>query len=172
MAERRGRYSLRKRAAALLFCLVLPLAGAPRAGVYVTETSGIRWNDVGGIRWNDVGGIRWNDVGGLRWNDVGGIRWNDVGGLLFTDASGIRWNDVGGIRWNDVGGLAFNDALASGERSIDLEMLNILSTLPDTSTVNVIITYRSYPCAADLMKLNMLGIPGGTIFRRLPMVVV
>src|SRR5437899_4991519 len=135
MAERRGRYSLRKRAAALLFCLSLPLASEPRAGIYVTETSGIRWNDVGGIRWNDVGGIRWNDVGGIRWNDVGGIRWNDVGGLLFTDASGIRWNDVGGID--------FAGALETGETSLDLELLNALSGLPDTSSINVIVTYRA-----------------------------
>ncbi|OLC53775.1 MAG: hypothetical protein AUH92_05275 [Acidobacteria bacterium 13_1_40CM_4_69_4] len=172
MAERRGRYSLRKRAAALLFCLVLPLAGAPRAGVYVTETSGIRWNDVGGIRWNDVGGIRWNDVGGLRWNDVGGIRWNDVGGLLFTDASGIRWNDVGGIRWNDVGGIDFAGALETGETSLDLDLLSALSGLPDTSSINVIVTYRATPALSDLNDLRALGIPGGTIFRRLPMVVV
>src|SRR5438093_7905095 len=168
MTGRRGHGSLAKFAAALLLALLLPLASAPRAGVYVTETSGIRWNDVGGIRWNDVGGIRWNDVGGIRWNDVGGIRWNDVGGILFTDASGIRWNDVGGIRWNDVGGIAFNDAIASGTRSVDLELLNLLSTLPDSSAINVIVTYRAYPTSADLLKLNILAIPGRTIFRRLP----
>jgi len=142
------------------------------AGGYVTETSGIRWNDVGGVRWNDVGGIRWNDVGGIRWNDVGGIRWNDVGGTLFTDASGIRWNDVGGIRWNDVGGLSFDDALATGLTSLDLELLNAVSFLPNTSSINVIVTYRSTPTTDDLLALNGIGIPGGTKFRRLPMVVV
>jgi len=142
------------------------------AGGYVTETSGIRWNDVGGVRWNDVGGIRWNDVGGIRWNDVGGIRWNDVGGTLFTDASGIRWNDVGGIRWNDVGGLSFDDALSTGLTSLGLDLLDAISFLPNTSSINVIVTYRSTPTTADLLALNGLGIPGGTRFRRLPMVVV
>src|SRR5437867_3005949 len=171
MAERRGQHSLARRTAAVLLCLVLPLASAPRAGVYVTETSGIRWNDVGGIRWNDVGGIRWNDVGGIRWNDVGGIRWNDVGGILFTDASGIRWNDVGGIRWNDVGGIDFSDAISTGLRSIDLELLNLLSGLPDTSSINVIVTYRSMPGLFDLNNLRSMGILGATIFRRLPKVV-
>src|SRR2546422_6137929 len=122
MTGRRGHGSLAKFAAALLLALLVPLGSAPGASVYVTETSGIRWNDVGGIRWNDVGGIRWNDVGGIRWNDVGGIRWNDVGGTLFTDASGIRWNDVGGID--------FADALSTGVRSVDLELLNALSGLP------------------------------------------
>ncbi len=154
-----------------LICLFL-LAGDAGAGGYVTETSGIRWNDVGGVRWNDVGGIRWNDVGGIRWNDVGGIRWNDVGGTLFTDASGVRWNDVGGIRWNDVGGLSFDDAMVTGLTSIDLELLDKLSFLPDTSSINVIVTYRSTPTAFDLAALNALGIVGGTRFRRLPMVVI
>jgi serine protease AprX len=163
---------LQARLAASAVALVLLFGSAPRAGVYVTETSGIRWNDVGGIRWNDVGGIRWNDVGGIRWNDVGGIRWNDVGGVLFTEASGIRWNDVGGIRWNDVGGLQLDDALATGRTSLDLELLSRFSALPDTSSINVIITYRSAPTASDLAQLNALGIPGGAIFRRLPMVVV
>jgi serine protease AprX len=156
-----------------LICLILAGgAGGIGAGGYVTETSGIRWNDVGGIRWNDVGGIRWNDVGGIRWNDVGGIRWNDVGGTLFTDASGVRWNDVGGIRWNDVGGISFDDAIATGLTSVDLELLDTLSFLPDTSSINVIVTYRTYPTALDLAALNALGILGGTRFRQLPMVVV
>src|SRR5882672_10265806 len=152
---------------------LIALSGGPAlAGPYVTETSGIRWNDVGGIRWNDVGGIRWNDVGGIRWNDVGGIRWNDVGGILFSDSSGLRWNDVGGIRWNDVGGLVFDTALTTGLTTLDPELLAVFSTLPDSSSINVIVTYRSAPTAADLANLTALGIPGGTIFRRLPMVVV
>ena len=155
-----------------LVSLLIAHLGALRAGAYVTETSGIRWNDVGGIRWNDVGGIRWNDVGGIRWNDVGGIRWNDVGETLFTEASGIRWNDVGGIRWNDVGGTTLDDALATGKTSVDLELLDQLSFLPDTSSINVIVTYRSTPDATDFATLNGLGILGGTVFRRLPMVVV
>src|SRR2546425_4464787 len=150
MTGGRGHDSVVKCAAALLLALLLPLGSAPGASVYVTDASGIRWNDVGGIRWNDVGGIRWNDVGGIRWNDVGGIRWNDVGGTLFTDASGIRWNDVGGIRWNDVGGIAFADALSTGVRSVDLEPLNAPSGLPDTPSINVIITYPSPPRLADL----------------------
>src|SRR5262245_7388322 len=158
---------------AVAMTLVVCLAqGGLRAEPYVAAPSGIRWNDVGGIRWNDVGGIRWNDVGGIRWNDVGGIRWNDVGGTLFTDASGIRWNDVGGIRWNDVGGIDFADAISTGLRSIDLELLNLLSDLPDTSSINVIVTYRSMPGLFDLNNLRSMGILGGTIFRRLPMVVV
>jgi serine protease AprX len=153
--------------------LILALLCAPAmAGPYVTETSGIRWNDVGGVRWNDVGGIRWNDVGGIRWNDVGGVRWNDVGGLLFSDASGVRWNDLGGIRWNDVGALLFSGALESGRADIDLDLLSRLSILPDTSALNVIVTYRAAPTAFDLLRLQALGIPGGTVFRRLPMVVI
>ena len=168
----------RRRAPAAVLILaqlasLMALSGGPAvAGPYVTETSGIRWNDVGGLRWNDVGGIRWSDVGGVRWNDVGGVRWNDVGGLLFSDATGVRWNDVGGVRWNDVGALLFGGALQTGVAGIDLDLLSRLSFLPDTSSINVIVTYRAAPTAFDLINLQALGVPGGTVFRRLPMVVI
>src|SRR5437899_2271559 len=142
---------------------LIALSGGPAvAGPYVTETSGIRWNDVGGLRWNDVGGIRWSDVGGIRWNDVGGVRWNDVGGLLFNDATGVRWNDVDGVRWNDVGALLFDGALKTGVVDIDLDLLSRLSFLPDTSSINVIVTYRAAPTALDLANLQAMGILGGT----------
>ena len=159
---------------ALLTLAVAVLAsdGELLAGPYVTETSGVRWNDVGGVRWNDVGGVRWNDVGGVRWNDAGGVRWNDVGGLLFTEASGVRWNDVGGVRWNDVGSIVFDDATITGSVSVGLELLDLVSALPDSSAINVVVTYTNAPTQADLDRLVLLGIPGGTRFRRLPMVVV
>ena len=163
----------RRRGTWRLSAVILFLSGAPLlAGPYVTDASGIRWNDVGGIRWNDTGGIRWSDLGGIRWNDTGGIRWNDLGGLLFSDATGLSWNDPGGIRWNDVGALLFTGPVGTGVADIDLELLSRLSFLPDTSWINVIVTYRSAPTASDLLQLQMLGIPGGTVFRRLPMVVV
>src|SRR2546422_9379919 len=164
---------MRLRAAVLILVSLFPFFGGPAlAGPYVTETSGIRWDDVGGIRWDDVGGIRWDDVGGIRWNDVGGIRWDDVGGLLFSDATGIRWNDVGGIRWNDVGALLFNGSLQTGVVDVDLELLSRLSFLPDTSSLNVIVTYRVAPTAFDLADLQAMGIVRGTILRLLPMVVL
>ncbi len=96
--------------------------------------------------------------------ETSGIRWNDVGGLLFSDASGIRWNDVGA--------LLFDGYLSTGIADIDLDLLGRLSFLPDTSSINVIVTYRAAPAASDLLDLQALGIPDGTIFRRLPMVVV
>ena len=152
----RGRMPATILIAALLMTLLAIAGGPVMAGPYVTETSGIRWND----------------VGGLRWNDVGGIRWNDVGGLLFSDATGLRWNDVGGIRWNDVGALVFAGAQQTGVADIDLELLSRLSFLPDTSSIDVIVTYEAAPTALDLSRLQALGIPGGTVFRRLPMVVI
>jgi serine protease AprX len=169
-----NRHRGRSLAAALVgLCLIASFSEESLlAGPYVTDTSGVRWNDVGGLRWNDVGGVRWNDVGGIRWNDIGGVRWNDVGGLLFSDAAGVRWNDVGGVRWNDVGALIFGGALTTGISDIDLDLLSRLSFLPDTSSLNVIVTYRATPTAFDLATLQAMGIPGGTIFRRLPMVVV
>ena len=140
------------------------------ADPYVTPASVHRWNSASGIRFNDVGGIRFNDAGGIRFNDVGGIRFNDAGGLFFTESSGIRFNDVGGIRFNDAGGIRFNDA--GGNATIDLNLLDLVPFMLDTSFVNVIITYAAPPGTGDLNALRALGITGGTVMRRLPMVVV
>jgi serine protease AprX len=154
-------------------CMVALASVRPAvAGPYVTQTSGIRWNDVGGIRWNDVGGIRWNDVGGIRWNDVGGIRWNDVGNVLSTDASRIHWSDTTGLRYTDAGFLTFGGVAGLGGASVDLTLLSQFATIPDGSEVNVIVTYRARPTTADLNDLAARGVLGGTLMRRLPMVVV
>ncbi|MGH9868489.1 MAG: S8 family serine peptidase [Candidatus Polarisedimenticolia bacterium] len=137
---------------------------------YVTPASFHRWNSAAGIRFNDAGGIRFNDAGGIRFNDVGGIRFNDAGEVFFSEASGIRFNDVGGIRFNDAGGIRFNDA--GGEAVVGLPLLDAVPFMADTSSINVIVSYHQPPGTAQLDDLRSLGITGGTIFRRLPMVVV
>ena len=142
------------------------------AGPYVTEASGVRWSDVGGIRWTDVGGIRWTDVGGIRWNDVGGIRWTDVGGTQSTDSPAIHWSDATGIRFGDAGSISFDGAGVTGQASIDLRLLTMLSLLPDSSEIDVVVTYFDRPTPADLAALQARGVFGGTLMRRLPMVVV
>ena len=43
----------------------------------------------------------------------------------------------------------FNGALQTGATDIDLELLSRLSFLPDTSWINVIVTYRAPPTASD-----------------------
>jgi serine protease AprX len=48
----------------------------------------------------------------------------------------------------------------------------LLSTLPDTSEIDVVVTYFDRPTASDLMALQACGVFGGTLMRRLPMVVV
>lgn len=118
------------------------------AGPYVTEPSGIRWNDVGGVRWTDVGDV------------------------TSTDAAAIHWSDATGIRYTDAGAITFDGASVTGEASIDLPLLGLLSTLPDTSEIDVVVTYFDRPTASDLMALQACGVFGGTLMRRLPMVVV
>src|SRR5438093_8683135 len=142
------------------------------AGPYVTDTSGVRWNDVSGVRWNDASENRWSDTYGLRWNDVGGVRWSDAAGLFYSDALGVRWNDASGVRWNDASGLDFTSSVLYRAPSVDIGLLSALSALPDTSSIDVIVTYRSMPADSDLANLLAVGITGGTIFHHLPIVEV
>jgi len=93
-------------------------------------------------------------------------------GPYVTQPSSVRWNDVTGVRWSDASGLTFGDLQTGNPADLDLEMLNVLSTLPNTSAIDVVVTYRHYPTAVDLAALSSIGITGGTIFHRLPMVMV
>jgi len=149
-----------------------PCAAPAGAGPYVTQPSSVRWNDVTGVRWSDASGLRWSDASGLRWDEVGGVRWSDASGLFWSEADGVRWSDASGVRWSDASGLTFGDLQTGNPADLDLEMLNVLSTLPNTSAIDVVVTYRHYPTAVDLAALSSIGITGGTIFHRLPMVMV
>src|SRR4029079_7510888 len=60
----------------------------------------------------------------------------------------------------------------TGEASIDLPLLGLLSTLPDSSEIDVVVTYFDRPTTADLTALQARGVLGGTLMRRLPMVAV
>src|SRR5262249_24561784 len=100
-------------------------------------------------------------------NEVGGIHWTDLADSVTSEALGIRLNDVGGIRWNEVGGVLFDGSLPV---SVDLGLLNALSFLPDSSSVDVIVTYATPPTQADFFDLAAIGITGGETFRMLPLV--
>jgi serine protease AprX len=57
-------------------------------------------------------------------------------------------------------------------QSVDPELALWLNRATDDSSVNAVIVFHQYPTAADLAKLQQLGITGGTIYRVLPMVMV
>jgi serine protease AprX len=65
-----------------------------------------------------------------------------------------------------------NPPVTSGLQSVDPELALWLNTATDDSSVNAVIVFHQYPAAADLAKLQQLGITGGTIYRVLPMVMV
>src|SRR5262249_30761052 len=125
-------------AAALALILAAGLCVVPAgAGPYVTQPSSVRWNDVSGVRWSDASGLRWSDASGLRSDEVGGVRWSDASGFFSSEADGVRSSDAAGVRWSDASGLSFGDLQTGNPADLDLEMLNILSTLPNTSAIDV-----------------------------------
>lgn len=167
-------HALRRIEVAVLVLIVAvgPFAAPAGAGPYVTQPSSIRWNDVTGVRWSDASGLRWSDASGLRWDEVGGVRWSDASGFFWAEADGVRWSDASGVRWSDASGLTFGELQTGNPADLDLQMLNLLSTLPNTSAIGVVVTYRHYPTAVDLAALSSIGIMGGTLFHRLPMVMI
>src|SRR5262245_64511493 len=132
--------ALRRTSAAALALLIVagPCASSAGAGPYVTQPSSVRWNDVSGVRWSDASGLVWSDASGLRWDEVGGVRWSDASTLFWSEADGVRWSDASGVRWSDASGLVFGAPQTGNPADLDLEMLNVLSALPDTSAIDVI----------------------------------
>ncbi|HVF91551.1 MAG TPA: S8 family serine peptidase [Blastocatellia bacterium] len=59
-----------------------------------------------------------------------------------------------------------------GIKSVDPQLALVLNELPDSSSINVFITFHRTPSEEDLNVLRAAGIYGGTRFRNLPMVMV
>lgn len=59
-----------------------------------------------------------------------------------------------------------------GIQSIDPELALLLDQLPNTSAINVFVAFHRLPSEADLNDLRAIGVPGGTRFRNLPLVII
>ncbi|HEX8737914.1 MAG TPA: S8 family serine peptidase, partial [Pyrinomonadaceae bacterium] len=92
------------------------------------------------------------------------------GAISLTGADGISLTGADGISL--TGADDENPPANSGLQSVDPELALWLNTATDDSSVNAVIVFHQYPAAADLARLQQLGIAGGTIYRVLPMVMV
>lgn len=146
------------------------LLSAQASGITFSEAGGIVFSEAGGITFSEAGGITFSEAGGLLFSNPTGITFSEAGGITFSEAGGIVFSEAGGIVFSEAGGITFSEA---GSRpSIDLDLLAQLAVPADTSSLNVVVTYRSYPAEADFDALRAIGINGGTLLRVLPSVIV
>lgn len=99
-------------------------------------------------------------------------------GVTLTGADGITLTGGDGITITGANGVTLTGADNNGNnngvglQSVDLELALLLNQLTDDSSVNAVIVYHQYPSTLDLIKLQQLGVLGGTRYRVLPMVSV
>jgi serine protease AprX len=91
------------------------------------------------------------------------------GGISLTGADGINIVGAQGI---SLTGADNGAASGSGLQSVDPELAVKLNQATDDSNINAVIIYHQYPTQADLAQLQQIGIVGGTLYRRLPMILV
>lgn len=180
--------------------IAMLLAPASRAGVIYQETTGITFSTANGLikaqpngfTFTPATGITFSTANGITFSTANGVLYGNPAGITFSTADGITFGTAGGITFGTANGITFGTAGDAGELSgvglatpdgitfgtandrpaFDLQLLQTLSLPADTSTINVVITYRANPLGSDFEALREAGIIGGTVLRSLPMVIV
>ncbi len=159
------------------------LISASPSGTTFGEAGGYTFNEAGGTTFNEAGGLLFTNPAGTTFGEAGGTTFGEAGGTTFGEAGGTTFGEAGGTTFGEAGGTTFGEAgggvlgtsasfSESKAPSIDLELLALLALPADSSSLNVVVTYRSYPTAADFEQLRSVGIFGGTVLRNLPMISV
>ncbi|HYP28031.1 MAG TPA: S8 family serine peptidase [Blastocatellia bacterium] len=103
--------------------------------------------------------------------------------VVLTGADGAPLSETDGLTFTGPDSLTYirpyavvltgaDSTLNTGIKSVDPQLALILNELPDTSYINVFVTFHRMPTEEDLNVLRAAGILGGTRFRNLPMVIV
>ena len=161
-------------------------------GITATGADGITATGADGITATGADGITATGADGVAISSANGITATGADGRVFSIPSGgltllgadlvIAANSQGisisgasqitqtGV--NALSSLLFQGSNQTGLQSVDPELVASLNGLADDSTVNAVVVYHRLPNEADLADLQRIGIPGGTRFRSLPMVVL
>ena len=157
----------------------ISLTGAD--GISLTGADGISLTGADGISLTGADGISLTGADSITGFNSTGVVFTLVSptGISLTGADGaISLTGADGISLTGADGISLtgaddeNPPVMSGLQSVDPELALWMNQATDDSNVNAVIVFHQYPAAADIAKLQQLGITGGTIYRVLPMVMV
>ncbi|HEX8368353.1 MAG TPA: S8 family serine peptidase [Pyrinomonadaceae bacterium] len=156
----------------------ISLTGAD--GISLTGADGISLTGADGISLTGADGISLTGADSITGFNSNGVVFTLVSptGISLTGADGISLTGADGISLTGADGISLtgaddeNPPVMSGLQSVDPELALWMNQATDDSNVNAVIVFHQYPAAADIAKLQQLGITGGTIYRVLPMVMV
>jgi serine protease AprX len=163
------------------------------AGISLAGTDGLRFTGADGTAVS-ADGMRLTGADALRFTGADSITGFDANGPIFnlispvnfsiTGTDGLRFTGadatltkLNGLVFQGVDGLRFTGADQylpglNGLQGLDPELALTLDRLTDDSNVNAVVVFHQYPGPGDLNDLRQIGILGGTIFRKLPMIYV
>jgi serine protease AprX len=153
-------------------------------GITMTGADGLRMLGLDGITMTGADGITMTGADGITMTGadtitiitgdgrVSSIRPN---GITMTGADGITMTGADGITMTGADGLKtvtdVNEGVATGLQGLDPELALLLNRATDDNNINAVVTFHHYPTDADLESMRNIGIMGGTLFRKLPMVI-
>lgn len=143
-------------------------------GIVMTGADGIVMTGADGIVMTGADEIRAIGANGNAYSVVpNGLSFTGVTGIVMTGADGIVMTGADGIVMTGADGmLSQPDSQATGLLSVDPELAIKLNNILDDSSINAVIVYHRLPTDADFAALQNVGIPGGTKFKVLPMVMI
>lgn len=159
---------------------VISLTGAD--GISLTGADGvISLTGADGISLTGADAISLTGADSITGFNTNGVVFNLVSptGISLTGADGaISLTGADGISLTGADGISLtgaddeNPLPMSGLQSVDPELALLLNQATDDSNINAVIVFHQYPTAADLARLQQLGIVAGTLYRVLPMIMV
>ena len=140
-------------------------------GITLTGADGITLTGADGITLTGADGITLTGVDGTVSTvaSPAGITLTGADGITLTGADGITLTGADGIT---LTGVDQSPKQTAGLQSIDPELAIQLNQATDDRNINAVVVFHDYPTESDLARLQNIGIPGGTRFRRLPFVAV
>lgn len=139
-------------------------------GVTLTGADGITLTGSNGVTLTGADSITGVEADGTINTIVSpaGVTLTGADGITLTAAENVSITGANGITLTGGDDNGYNNG--TGLQSVDLELGLLLNQITDDSNVNAVIVYHQYPTAVDLVKLQQLGILGGTRYRVLPMI--
>ena len=144
----------------------------PGQGVALTGADGVALTGADGLVLTGADGVVLTGAEGIRLTGADGVRLTGADGVRLTGADGVLFTGADANTYTQPYGVVLTGDYTVGIKSIDPELAMIMNRLPDTSAINVFVTYHRMPTDSDLNALRVLGILGGTRFRNLPMVMI
>ncbi|HLG16994.1 MAG TPA: S8 family serine peptidase [Blastocatellia bacterium] len=152
----------------LAILLSLVLVFYPQSSAF----AGITFVPGQGLVLTGADGLVLTGADGLVLTGADGLVLTGADGLVLTGADGLVLTGADALTYTGADGLVLTGADSTGLRSVDPELAVLLNQLPDSSAINVFVVFHRMPTDEDLDSIRAAGVPGGTRFRNLPMLMI